>query len=71
MKANVKNATIVKEVELATIPNGQYPGTWGGYKVVAEINDELYEFDVDNGIRTNSAPCTIYVINGVVTVAIN
>ena len=52
------------------LPNGNYPGYWGGYIVKCIIGDRRYEFKMNIGIRTQKAACTVKVVDGNVFVSV-
>jgi hypothetical protein len=63
-KALAKSAEVFQEVNLSTLPNGEFDGIWGGYEVKATIHGEKYRFRVDNGIRTPRAECIVFIQDG-------
>lgn len=50
------------------IPNGVYPGVWGGYEVRTVIDGWKVRIATKEGIRTHDAECEVHVRNGVVWV---
>jgi len=64
-------ATSVQKIEETVIPDGVYSAFWGGYTVLLEIGCNAYIIKVDTGIRTVNCPCTVTVLDGVVTVESN
>lgn len=54
----------------ATLPDGEYEGTWGGYVVKVIFNGIEYRGDTNVGIRTPCAPCIVTVLNGEMSVKV-
>jgi hypothetical protein len=51
----------IKRITHEKIPEGRYPGKWGGYKVRFSVNGVVYEADTDDEIHSLSAYCTVVV----------
>lgn len=51
----------------ATIPDGTYQGTWGGYKIEAKIRGKDYEMTTDDGVRGINVPVVITIKDGEAT----
>lgn len=51
------------------VPEGQYPGRWGGYSARFEIGTEKYMLHLDRGIEPPVQDCTVTVAGGKVQVA--
>jgi hypothetical protein len=62
-------ASELKQVtDAGTLPDGQYVGVWGGYRVTFEFGGVWYEARTLDGIRTHNAPCRITIKNGEMSV---
>lgn len=68
MSTKIRTAEIVSVISLRDIPDGIYPGIWGGYFATATINGEQVRFQTVDGIRTTNAPCLVVASGGEVTV---
>lgn len=68
MKTNV--ISIEEDFHPASLPNGTYNGTWGGYEVTVKIDGVIYRMKTEYGIRTPCASCVVVVENGVITVSV-
>jgi hypothetical protein len=66
VSTNVLSAA--RDVEVSTLPPGEYRGVWGGYEVRVEIAGVQYLLKTEHGIRTIAAPCIVRIQNGSVTV---
>ena len=55
-----------KSVEKIDIPNGLYSAVWGGWEVTIRGYGEDITVRVNQGIRTQSYPCTVEVMDGIV-----
>lgn len=56
------------KINMKSLPDGEFSGTWGGYVVDANIGNSVVRFDVEHGIRTIAAPCVVIITEGNVTV---
>jgi len=50
------------------IPNGVYPGIWGGYVVEFTVNGVQYKADTKDGVRGMNCRCSVSVHNGKIDV---
>lgn len=65
------HVTEIRRVQIiapSKIPEGDYPGSWSGYVVLAGIGNVVYELQTEDGVRGLNVPCTIKVRDGVATV---
>lgn len=64
-------ATKLRRLEYGNehIPDGQFPGWWGGYFVSFVAHGVVYEAQTEIGIRTPRAKCTVTVKDGKITVS--
>lgn len=60
--------TTTLEVNPRELPNGEYPGIFGGYEVVTLIDGAPYRFETEHGIRTFNMPCTVIIKDGIVKI---
>lgn len=65
-ETKAKSATEV--VDFISLPDGNYPGSWGGYGVEFEVNNRKIHLSVENGVRTIAMPCMVHIRNGEITV---
>lgn len=75
MKSSVKSAEIfsrivIKKTPVAInqLPNGDFPGVWGGYEVNLVIGEIAYRMGTSEGIRTPHADCIVHIHDGEITV---
>lgn len=68
MNTKVLSATETRNLEVSTLPLGEYHGVWGGYEVKVEIEGVQYHLKTEMGIRTPAAPCIVRIQIGSVTV---
>lgn len=61
MQTNVVNTK--KVVPVSILPDGEYYGTWSGYKAEVEIAGEHYEIKTENGMR-GTVPCIVHIKDG-------
>lgn len=40
-----------KKPQAATLPDGNYLGTWGGYCITTRVRDKEYELKTEEGVR--------------------
>lgn len=59
---------LTRTVDPVYIPDGVYPGIWGGYRVRFTVAGTEYRADTSEGIRTQAAECTVTVSGGQITV---
>jgi len=64
MKAVITKAEMINSVSLESLPEGDYNGTWGGYKATITIEGFQYRLRTSAGIRARSAPCIVRVGEG-------
>lgn len=50
------------------MPDGEYPGKWGGYQVVMEFDGKTFRLTTADGVRGFDIPCVVKVNRGMVTV---
>ncbi len=46
---------------IVTVPDGSYPGKWGGYVVRFDVDGKEITFSTDVGVRGMSIPVTVVV----------
>lgn len=68
MNTKILSATETRNVEVSTLPLGEYRGVWGGYEVKVEIEGVQYHLKTEMGIRTLAAPCVVRIQSGSITV---
>jgi hypothetical protein len=51
----------------ATLPDGNYTGTWGGYVIELNYEDKTYELNTEEGVRGMNIKVIINVRDGVAT----
>lgn len=69
MNTNVLSVQEIREItDTSILPNGEYKGVWGGYRVLVKIDGVQYTLQTENGIRTPAAPCTVRIQDGNITV---
>jgi hypothetical protein len=56
-----------KVPQVATLPDGYYNGTWGGYVVEIHYKGKTYELETDEGVRGVGIKVVVQVENGVAT----
>ena len=56
------------EIDPATLPDGSYPGVWGGWYVTFSVGGMVYKARTSTGIRTPVADCTVTIRGGVIAV---
>lgn len=57
-------------IDWKKLPNGRYPGVWGGYEVTTTINQKTYILQTYTGIRSPNAPCIVIVENGKIEIEV-
>lgn len=57
----IQNISLIVAPQSAALPDGEYEGTWGGYIVIVQHEGKTYHVEVDQGIRTMAAPCTLTI----------
>lgn len=70
MKTHCVSAQETRNVDISTLPMGEYKGVWGGYEVQVEIYGVLYKLITETGIRTPAAPCVVRIQNGEATIEV-
>ena len=70
MNTKVLSATETRNVEVSTLPLGEYRGVWGGYEVKVEMHGVQYHLKTEMGIRTPAAPCLVRIQTTGVTVEV-
>lgn len=68
MKSEITKIELVEQPDPASLPNGEYQGTWGGYEVDTKINGHTYRLHTERGIRTFAARCRVIIKDGQITV---
>lgn len=68
MVSQIVGTRVWKSLAPDEIPDGDYPGIWGGYEVGFTIGVSTYKIPVKDGIRTMSAKCIVHVKNGKILV---
>lgn len=56
-----------KVPQVATLPNGSYFGTWGGYGIEIRYKDKTYELTTEEGVRGMGIKVVVTVKDGVAT----
>lgn len=51
----------------ATLPNGIYTGTWGGYIINIRYGDKYYELKTEEGVRGMGIHVVITIKDGIAT----
>jgi hypothetical protein len=64
MRTKIVAAQEIRNVEISTLPMGEYQGVWGGYIATVVIDGKTYQFRTENGIRTIALPSIIRIQNG-------
>ena len=64
------NAENLRCVDGVTVPDGDYEGTWGGYRATFEFEGRRYECDTKRGIRTPSVPAIIRISQSGISVSV-
>jgi hypothetical protein len=60
--------THLKIIHGATLPDGEYPATWGGYVISFAHDGKTYEASATEGVRTPNAKCVLTIRNGEMSV---
>jgi len=68
MKSNVISAQEVRDVEISTLPIGEYECLWGGYVAHVVIDGTRYRLRTQGGVRTLAAPSILRIQNGEATI---
>ena len=55
-------------IDPASLPDGSYPGVWGGWSIAFTIGEMQYKARTSVGIRTPAASCTVTIQGGEITV---
>lgn len=73
VSASVVKVQVMKAetIQPETVPCGTYPGVWGGYFVRFSAQDRDYVLEMNWGIRTMNAPCTVTVQGGDIHISVN
>lgn len=66
--SNIKSARIIQAISLESVPQGEYEGTWSGYKAIAIIHGEMFDFETVDGIRGIDVKCIISVSEDSITI---
>jgi len=56
-----------KVPQVATLPDGYYNGTWGGYVVEVPYKGKTFKFETEEGVRGIGINVVVQVENGVAT----
>lgn len=64
----VESISLTESVNPADLPEGDYPGVWGGYIVRTEIQGKRYCIQSSTGVRGMNIPCTVRVKGGKVVI---
>lgn len=64
MRSRVISAQEVRDVEISSIPEGEYVGILRGNEAEFAVDGVTYQLRTLTGIRSPSAPCTVIVKNG-------
>ena len=53
--------------QVATLPDGYYNGTWGGYVIEVRYQNKTFELETEEGVRGGGFKVIVQVENGVAT----
>ena len=56
-----------KVPQVATLPDGNYLGTWGGYIITINYKGKTYECEVEEGVRGTGFKVMVTIKNGIAT----
>lgn len=56
-----------KVPQVATLPDGTYTGTWGGYTIDVRYKDKSYELTTEEGVRGMGYNVVVHIVDGVGT----
>jgi hypothetical protein len=56
-----------KVPQVATLPDGIYTGTWGGYVIEMRYNGKTYELETEEGVRGAGFKVAVTIKDGVAT----
>ena len=66
MKNKIKSIK-EKVPQVATLPDGCYNGTWGGYVIEIQCNGKTYELETEKGVKGIGIKVVVEIENGVAT----
>lgn len=56
-----------KKPVVATLPDGTYNGTWGGYCITVHYDKRTFELTTEEGVRGIGFNVVVTIANGVAT----